>query len=112
MVKAKVGKRLQEYRKKRGLTQEELAEQINVSTNYLSAVERGVNQLDYDKLVAVMNVLRCSADDIFCDTVVCSAENRVCRLASEIGELPEGMRAKVQDTMETLEWALSVAAKK
>ena len=36
-----VGKRIQYYRKARGYTQEQFAEMIDLSTNYLSDVERG-----------------------------------------------------------------------
>ncbi len=37
-----IGKRCQQARKARGYTQEQLAEQLNVSTQFISDVERGV----------------------------------------------------------------------
>lgn len=40
----RVGAKLAFYRKLKGLTQQQLASTIGISTNYLSSVERGVSQ--------------------------------------------------------------------
>ena len=56
MLDEKIGKRIQQCRKRKGLTQEQLAEQVDLSTNYISAVERGLHQLSTDNRVKVMTV--------------------------------------------------------
>ena len=38
-----IGKIIKKLRKEKGFTQEQFAEKINLSTNYLSKVERGMN---------------------------------------------------------------------
>lgn len=82
-----VGKRIQYYRKARGYTQEQFAEMIDLSTNYLSDVERGKSSPRLDKLVLIMNKLECSADEIFADVIDTGFQVRSTRLSDEIEEL-------------------------
>ena len=56
------------------MTQEQPAERIDLSRNDLSAVERGINQISPEKLVDLMNVLECSADEIFLDVITTGAK--------------------------------------
>ena len=69
MLKKCVGKRIKEYRTAKQLTQEELAESINITPHYLSAIERGVNQVRLEKLVEIINELGCTADDLLVDVI-------------------------------------------
>lgn len=55
--KAMIGLNICYYRKARSMTQIELAEQIEVSGNFLSQVERGSKYLSLDKLFKVAEVL-------------------------------------------------------
>ena len=64
-VEKLIGKRIQKLRKEKGLTQQQFAEMIDLSTNYVSDVERGKSSIRLSKLVTVMNALECSADEIF-----------------------------------------------
>ena len=54
-----IGKRIQEFRKKRGMTQEELSEIIDISPHYLSALERGIYNIKLETLVKILNCLDC-----------------------------------------------------
>lgn len=89
-------------RKKKGLTQEQLAEKVNLSTNYLSAVERGVNAVHLDKLVDIMNCLECSADEIFLDVVNTGYKVRTSMLTDEIAELPKSEQERIFEVIDTL----------
>ena len=60
-----IGKRIQKIRQAKGYTQQQFAEVIGLSTNYLSDIERGKSSARLDKLVAIINALECSADDVF-----------------------------------------------
>ena len=82
-----VGNRIQYYRKARGYTQEQFAEMIDLSTNYLSDVERGKSSPRLDKLVLIMNKLECSADEIFADVIDTGFQVRSTRLSDEIDQL-------------------------
>ncbi len=102
MVQNKIGKRLREMRRKKGLTQEEFAEMIGLSTNYISAVERGINLPSYEKLVEALNCLGYAADDVFCDLVDKSARNRACKLSDTIETLPINKQKWILDIVELL----------
>ncbi len=64
-----IGRRIQKIRQEKGYTQLQLSEMVGLSTNYLSDIERGKSSARLDKLVAIMNALECSADDVFADVI-------------------------------------------
>lgn len=59
-----VGNRIKELRKKKHLTQFQLAELVDVSSVYVSYIENGKRQLSLDNLINIANVLEVSCDDI------------------------------------------------
>lgn len=61
--KTSIGKIIQKLRKDRKLTQEELAEKIDLSTNYLSKVERGLSVLNVEAFLKMADVLEFSLED-------------------------------------------------
>ena len=68
-VKGAIGGRIKEIRIRKGYTQERLAEKSGISPNYLSSIERGICFPRMHNLVAIINALECSADEIFCDVI-------------------------------------------
>jgi transcriptional regulator with XRE-family HTH domain len=64
----KRGSRLKACREYRNLSQEKLAELVNVSTNYVSMLERGVRRIDLDKAVMFAEKLNVSTAFIMCET--------------------------------------------
>jgi len=58
-----IGKIIQKIRRDKNLTQEELAEKIDISTNYLSKVERGLNVLNTESFLKMAEVLSFSLED-------------------------------------------------
>lgn len=52
-----VGRRIQELRKKHGLSQENVAEKANISPNYLSRIECGKENPTLDMLIKLANAL-------------------------------------------------------
>lgn len=81
-MEKEIGKRLQEQRKRKGLTQEQVAERVNLSSGYYSSVERGVYTVSLDKLIEILNVIGCTADEIFVDVLKTGSQIR----ASKLGE--------------------------
>jgi transcriptional regulator with XRE-family HTH domain len=53
-----------EWRKYRGLTQEQLAERIGIARSYLTKIERGDRRYDQPFLEAAADALRCSPADL------------------------------------------------
>ena len=52
-----LGKNVKYYRFRTGLTQEQLAEKINVSANYIGRLERGQHNPSLAKLELIANIL-------------------------------------------------------
>ena len=102
MFEQKLGKRIQKCRKKKGLTQEQLAERVALSRNYLSAVERGVNAVSLEKLIEIINCLDCSADEIFMDVINKGYAVKATMLTEKIEQLPRDEQERIFEIIETL----------
>lgn len=57
-----IGRRIQQIRKEKGLTQDNLSEKINVTVGYISQIERGITKINLDTLAQIATILEC---DIF-----------------------------------------------
>ena len=62
-----INKMISQMRDVRGLTQHELAEMLNVSTNTVGNWERGVKKPSVDNLINISRALRCSVSDLVSD---------------------------------------------
>lgn len=89
-----IGKRIQKIRLAKGYTQQQFAEMIGLSTNYFSDIERGKSSARLDKLVAIINALECSADDIFVDVIDYGYKIKSSQLSERLEELPPKEREK------------------
>ncbi len=63
--KKKFGRRLAELRKKQGLSQEEVAEKIDIAPRNLSKIETGVTFPSIENLEKIISVLNCKTSDLF-----------------------------------------------
>ena len=75
-----VGERIKRARKSKGITQENMAERLNVSIGYVSQVERGVTKISLDLLVAISIILECDIA-AFCKLLLSYCRIIGCRLA-------------------------------
>ena len=64
-----IGKRIKSVREKKGLTQEQLAEQVNLSPMHIRVIERGNKLPRLETLINIANVLDVSADTLLQDVV-------------------------------------------
>jgi transcriptional regulator with XRE-family HTH domain len=64
-LRQKFGLRLREIRVHRGLTQERFAELLNVSVDFLSLVERGVNAPSFETLDRISKRLKMPVAELF-----------------------------------------------
>jgi len=97
-----IGKRIQEYRKKKGVTQEQLSEFLDISPHYLSALERGIYNIKLETLVKILNYLDCSADEIFCDVVNKSFAVTPTRLSKKLEALPREEQERILAVVDTM----------
>lgn len=64
-----IGKKIREYRIKNGLTQEDLAEHLNISVKYISRIENGSGGVKLETLINAMNLLGIMPNVAFCDLI-------------------------------------------
>lgn len=62
------GQVLRQRRKESGLTQEKLALEAGIQRNYVSLIERGINQPTIAMLFKLAVVLKCNPSDLVEDT--------------------------------------------
>jgi transcriptional regulator with XRE-family HTH domain len=63
----RLGERVRTHRQERGLTQEDLAESLDLSVAYVSLIERGGRNPPYTTVVEIAHALGVSARDICLD---------------------------------------------
>ena len=54
-----IGERIKAARKSKKITQEQLAEYIDVSVGYISQLERGIAKINLDRLSEIADFLKC-----------------------------------------------------
>ncbi len=69
MNRIALGKRLREERLHSGLTQEQVAEAINVSTTYIGLIEHGERSVTLDKLILLSQCFHVSIDYLLQDAI-------------------------------------------
>lgn len=63
-MKYEIGSRIRRYRKENGLTQEQLADKINVTKNRVSNWEQGINRPEADILADICRALNVSPSNL------------------------------------------------
>ena len=104
--KKKIGAKIAELRKSRKMTQEQLAEKIGVTVQYLGTMERGKANTTLNRLDKIAEVLGCSSYDlIFCttslDAVAANISNEnpeMEKLLLEAHEFQKNFIVKIQNT--------------
>ena len=64
-----VGQRIRTIRKKRGMTQERLAELTEISPQHCSGIETGAAKVSLPALVKIANALNASMDELLLDSI-------------------------------------------
>ena len=92
------GQVIQRTRKERGMTQEELAEKINIASNSISRIERGMLIPALPTLVDICNALEIGADLVLASYLSADTPIRWTPLAEKL----EGIDLEKQRKIETL----------
>lgn len=95
--KKSIGKRVARLRKEAGLTQFKLSEMINIHEKNLSAIERGINGLSMDTLIAICEIFNISADYILFGETERSANTPI---QSLLAKLEPDLQTYAEDFME------------
>lgn len=85
-----IGSRIKEERRKNGMTQEELAERLEVSIGYISQVERGITKISLDLLGSISGILNVDVASFITESSVKQNDymygalhNRIMRLSAK-----------------------------
>ncbi len=63
--RTQLGKRVQELRKQKGLTQEDLASKTNLERVYVGYIEQGIRSASLESLFAVATALNVEVSELF-----------------------------------------------
>lgn len=88
-----IGERIKKARKAKGITQDVLAERLNVSIGYVSQVERGITKISLDLLGAISSILECDIASFITESATNSNEYMESEILSEILKL-DGKKKK------------------
>ena len=98
----KVGKRIQEVRKSKGLTQAELAQQVDLSTKYISNIECGFKTPKLNTFVAIANALQCDANALLSDVLDVTTTQESGMLSTRLLALPVEEQRRIQRMVELM----------
>lgn len=87
-----IGRRIKKARKDNKLTQDQLAEKLNVSIGYVSQVERGITKISIDLLSEISEILKCDLGELISGTARRSADYLEDDIMTEYRKLSEKER--------------------
>ena len=90
-----VGHRIKAAREAKGLSQEDLAALVDLSSTHVSVIERGIKSTRLDKFIAIANALEVSADELLIDVVKHSVMGVSNEIYNMISELPKEEQVKI-----------------
>ena len=99
-----IGRRIKEYRKKAGFSQEGLAEFMNFDSNNLSRIERGVATPKIETLLGIVNALEITPNDILLESFNAPAALLDAEIARLISDMSTAERAKVIEYIEFINY--------
>ena len=107
--KRKMGKQIKMVRTSKRMTQEELAEMIDVSPTFLSLVETGAKALSLSKAIELADVLKVSMDVLFQDNRLQQEESDIAEAAFLLQGCSSYEKEVIVDTIFALKSALVCA---
>lgn len=90
-----IGRRIKAAREAKGLTQEALAELVDVTPMHISVIERGFKPTRMDTFCNIANALDVSADTLLQDVIDHSADSAPAELNDLLNDLPAKERRKI-----------------
>jgi transcriptional regulator with XRE-family HTH domain len=95
-----IGRRIKIAREQKGLTQEALAELVDLTPMHISVIERGFKPTKLETFCRIANVLGVSADTLLQDVIDCSAASVPSELDDLLKDLPIKERRKIYRCIE------------
>lgn len=106
-----IGKRIKIARIKADLTQERLAEKIELSPTHMSNIETGTTRVSLTTIVSLANALSVTVDDLLCDNVIKSKVQFEKDISSILADCDEYEIRIIKDMVQSLKETLRRDAK-
>ena len=97
-----MGKRIQQVRKARGLTQEEFSQMVDLSAKYISNVECGFKMPKLNTFVAMANALECDANSLLSDVLDVTTGQESGLLSKKLSALPMQEQRRILRVLEIM----------
>lgn len=97
-----IGARIKAARERVHLTQEQLAEIIDISPTHMSVIERGVKTPKLDTFVRIANALGVSTDALLQDVVVPVNDSIMAELSARIGRMAQKDQERILNAIRAL----------
>ena len=98
----KIGKQIQKCRESQGVKQEIFAEKVDLSPNYMSAIERGVKIPKLETFIRIANALNVHSDLLLSDVLKAGNEIKSTHLSNEISQLPPEEQQRIFNVIEVM----------
>ena len=97
-----IGSKIKDARERAHLTQEELAEIIDISPTHMSVIERGVKTPKLDTFVKIVKALNLSADALLLDGMDQVNDSIVAELSVRLGRLTDENQNRILNAIRAL----------
>ena len=102
----RIGQRIRKYRKIHSLSQEELAERVNISPTHMSHIETGNTKLSLPVLVELASALGVCTDDLLHDAPQSSKSTAVAELSEILDKCSRTEAKFITDIIRTIKLAM------
>lgn len=97
-----IGKNIRRFRTDKNMRQEVLAEKTDLSTNYISMIERGEKIPSLSSLIKISNALGVTSDMLLCELITESYCVKSSVLIDRISGLSQKEQQKIYAVIETM----------
>ena len=106
------GERIREIREKRGLTQDQLAKDADISKGFLSDVENNKRNIGSQGLLRIANELGASVDYLLTGRIAENVENKQIIIPRDLSQAAEDLNLSYSDTLDLLNTGNSAVARR
>lgn len=101
-----IGQRIRKIRKARGLSQEELAEKVGISTTHMSHIETGNTKLSLPVFVDLAEALEVRTDELLYDIASAQRSVSIDSISETLDQCSTAQLKIIADTVKTLKFSL------
>ena len=92
-IKQELGEKIKRLRKQRGLTQEQLAEMVDISPRNLSNIEVGVSFVKAETLEKIIYSLNVSTEELFANEHIKTNHELICEIDRYVNKVKDDNRS-------------------